>query len=77
MTLIGDRTIGHCILCGKGYKYWKWFGHHYEKEHPECNKPWDGKGLWPLTIRVKEIADAMNEEAKAFLDSKIDWSHWK
>ena len=72
-----EDGIGHCILCGKAYKYWKCFGKHYEQEHPECNKPWDGEGLWPMTIRVMEVADAMHEEAKAFLETNINWEDWR
>jgi uncharacterized C2H2 Zn-finger protein len=77
MTQTEDRTIGHCIVCGKAYKYWKWFTHHYNKEHPWANERWGDEHTFPMTIRVKEVADAMNEEAKQFLKSKIDWSHWK
>lgn len=75
MTL--EDGIGHCILCGKSYKYWGCFTKHYEKEHPEKNEPWDGKGLWPMTIRVKEVMDVMNEEAKTFIECKIDWDKWR
>ncbi len=65
--------IGHCIICGKGYKKWKWFTHHYNKEHPEYNKPW-GEDGWPLTIRVVEVAEAMNKEAEAFAKlPKVEW----
>ena len=69
--------IGHCIVCNKAYKYWKCFGKHYDKEHPWANERWGDEWTYPMTIRVKEVADAMNEEAKAFIESKIDWSHWK
>lgn len=50
--------IGHCIECGKAYKYWGWFKHHYAKEHPNSK----------LFFRVKEVMDVHNEEIKAFLE---------
>jgi len=50
----------HCILCGKEYTYWKCVNRHYKKEHPDSNNP----------IRIKEIWDVMNEEAKSFI--KLD-----
>ncbi len=50
----------HCILCGKEYTYWRCISGHYKKEHP------DAKNL----IRIKEIWDVMNEEAKSFI--KLD-----
>ncbi len=50
----------HCILCGKEYTYWKCIRHHYEKEHPDTN----------IVIRIKEIAEVMDEEAKSFI--KLD-----
>ncbi len=50
----------HCILCGKEYTYWKCIHHHYEKEHPDASN----------FIRIKEIAEVMDEEAKSFL--KLD-----
>lgn len=65
--------IGHCIICGKAYKYWEWFGYHYDKIHPEYNNPW-GKNGFPLTIRVKEVGDAMHKEALMFANSpRLSW----
>ncbi len=56
--------IGHCIICGKGYKKWKWIHHHFNKHHP------NHKGLY----RITEIWDAMNKEAEAFAKlPRIEW----
>lgn len=49
--------IGHCILCGKGYKKWGWINHHYKKEHPDSK----------IIFRVREIMEAHNKEAEIFL----------
>ncbi len=56
--------IGHCIICGKGYKRWKWIHHHFNKHHP------NHKGLY----RITEIWDAMNKEAEEFAKlPRIEW----
>ena len=55
---------GHCIICGKEYEKWKWFSHHYNKEHPNNTN----------FIRVKEIWDVMTKEAEMFINTpRMSW----